>query len=260
MQAVGAFSVKSYNQPRRDARQQIIEAARQLGMMVVPEGGSTFSVNTTMFLDGHTTLEHNLPVAPLYEDMLRLISESKTAYTPTFIVLYGGMSGEYYWYQNTNVWENAKLQYYYPRGALDSRSRRRQMAANDDYFFVDVSRSAKALSDRGVVVSTGAHGQLDGLGEHWETWMMQMGGMTNHEALRAATLNGARALGLDKDVGSLETGKLADLIVLDSNPLENIRNTQSIRYVMVNGRIFDAATMAQIGNHPAPAPKPIWRE
>jgi imidazolonepropionase-like amidohydrolase len=260
MQAVGAFSVKSYNQPRRDARQQIIEAARQLGMMVVPEGGSTFSVNTTMFLDGHTTLEHNLPVAPLYEDMLRLISESKTAYTPTFIVLYGGMSGEYYWYQNTNVWENAKLQYYHPGGVLDARSRRRQMAANDDYFFVDVSKSAKALSDRGVVVSTGAHGQLDGMGEHWETWMMQMGGMTNHEALRAATLNGARALGLDKDVGSLETGKLADLIVLDSNPLENIRNTQSIRYVMVNGRIFDAATMAQIGNHPAPAPKPIWRE
>ncbi|HEX2722846.1 MAG TPA: amidohydrolase family protein, partial [Gemmatimonadaceae bacterium] len=260
MQAVGAFSVKSYNQPRRDARQQIIEAARQLGMMVVPEGGSTFSVNTTMFLDGHTTLEHNLPVAPLYEDMLRLISESKTAYTPTFVVLYGGMSGENYWYQNTNVWENAKLQYFHPRGQLDARSRRRPMAANDDYFFVDVSKAAKALTDRGVVVSTGAHGQLDGMAEHWETWMMQMGGMTNHEALRAATLNGAKALGLDADVGSLASGKLADLIVLDGNPLTDIKNTATVRYVMVNGRIYDAATMAQIGNHPAPAPKPTWRE
>jgi imidazolonepropionase-like amidohydrolase/Tol biopolymer transport system component len=260
MQAVGAFSVKSYNQPRRDARQQIVEAARQLGMMVVPEGGSTFSVNTTMFLDGHTTLEHNLPVAPLYEDMLRLISESKTAYTPTLIVLYGGMSGENYWYQNSNVWENAKLQYYHPRGVLDSRSRRRPMAANDDYFFVDVSKSAKALNDRGVLVSTGAHGQLDGLGEHWETWMMAMGGMTNHEALRAATLNGARALGLDGEIGSLANGKLADLIVLDGNPLADIKNTASVRYVMVNGRIYDAETMAQIGNHPTPAPKPTWRE
>jgi len=260
MQAVGAFSVKSYNQPRRDARQQIVEAARRLGMEVVPEGGSTFSVNTTIFLDGHTTLEHNLPVSPLYEDMLRLISESRTAYTPTLIVLYGGMSGEIYWYQNTNVWENAKLQYFQPRGALDSRSRRRTMAANDDYFFVDVSRSAKALSDRGVTVSTGAHGQLPGMGEHWETWMMAMGGMTNHEALRAGTLNGAKALGLDKDVGSLENGKLADLIVLDANPLTDIKNTATVRYVMVNGRIFDAANMAQIGNHPAPAPKPKWRE
>jgi imidazolonepropionase-like amidohydrolase/Tol biopolymer transport system component len=260
MQAVGAFSVKSYNQPRRDARQQIIEAARRLGMEVVPEGGSTFSVNTTMFLDGHTTLEHNLPVAPLYEDMLRLISESKTAYTPTLIVVYGGMSGENYWYQNTNVWENAKLQYFWPRGALDSRSRRRTMAANDDYFFVDVSRAAKALTDRGVTVSTGAHGQIHGMGEHWETWMMAMGGMTNHEALRAGTLNGAKALGLDKDIGSLENGKLADMIVLDADPLADIKNTQTIRYVMVNGRIFDASNMAQIGNHPAPAPKPTWRE
>ncbi|MEJ7758273.1 MAG: amidohydrolase family protein [Gemmatimonadaceae bacterium] len=260
MQAVGAFSVKSYNQPRRDARQQIVEAARQLGMMVVPEGGSTFSVNTTMFLDGHTTIEHNIPVAPLYEDMLRLISESKTAYTPTLIVNYGGMSGENYWYQSTNVWENAKLQYFNPLGQIDARSRRRQMAANDDYFFVDVSKAAKALSDRGVVVTTGAHGQLDGLGEHWETWMMAMGGMSNHEALRAATLNGARALGLDGDIGSLESGKLADMLILDASPLTDIKNTATIRYVVVNGRIFDASNMAQIGNHASPAPKPTWRE
>jgi imidazolonepropionase-like amidohydrolase len=175
-------------------------------------------------------------------------------------VLYGGMSGEYYWYQNTNVWENAKLQYFNPRGALDSRSRRRQMAANDDYFFVDVSKSAKTLNDRGVMVSTGAHGQLAGLAEHWEIWMMAMGGMTNHEALRAATLNGAKALGLSNDIGSLENGKLADMIVLDANPLADIKNTATVRYVMVNGRIFDAQTMAQIGNHPSAPPKPIWRD
>ena len=260
MKAVGAFSVKSYNQPRRDARQQIVEAARQLQMEVVPEGGSTFSVNTTMFLDGHTTLEHNIPVAPLYEDMLKLISSSRTAYTPTLIVLYGGMSGENYWYQNSNVWENEKLQYYNPRGQIDARSRRRTMASNDDYFFVDVARAAKALSDRGTIVTAGAHGQIDGIGQHWETWMMQMGGMTNHEALRTATLNGARALGLDKEIGSLENGKLADLIVLDANPLTEIRNTNTIRYVMINGRIYDASNMAQIGNHAAPAPRPTWRE
>ena len=260
MKAVGAFSVKSYNQPRRDARQQIIEAARQLQMEVVPEGGSTFSVNTTMFLDGHTTLEHNLPVAPLYEDMLKLISESKTAYTPTFVVLYGGMSGENYWYQNTNVWENQKLQYYNAPGQIDARSRRRPMASNDDYFFVTVSQAAKKLNDRGTLVNTGAHGQQDGIAEHWEIWMMQMGGMSNHQALRAATLNGARSLGLDKDVGSLETGKLADLIVLDANPLTDIKNTQSIRYVMVNGRMYDVSNMAQLGNHPKAAPAPFWRE
>ena len=260
MKAVGAFSVKSYNQPRRDARQQIVEAARQLGMLVVPEGGSTFSVNTTMILDGHTTIEHNVPVAPLYEDVLRLWQEAKTAYTPTLIVNYGGLMGEIYFYQTTNVWESPRLQYFSPRGVIDARARRRTMAALDDYFFVDVSKAAKALNDRGVVVSTGAHGQIDGIGEHWEIWALQMGGMTNHEALRAATLNGARALGLDAEIGSLVNGKLADLIVLDANPLENIRNSATVRYVMVNGRLFDAATMAQIGNHPAPAPRPTWRQ
>jgi imidazolonepropionase-like amidohydrolase len=260
MKAVGAFSVKSYNQPRRDARQQIIEAARQLQMEVVPEGGSTFSVNTTMFLDGHTTLEHNLPVAPLYEDMLKLISSSKTAYTPTFIVLYGGMSGENYWYQNTNVWENEKLQYFNAPGQLDSRSRRRTMASNDDYFFTTVSQSVKALNDRGTIVNTGAHGQLDGMGENWELWMMQMGGMSNMQALHSATINGAKSLGLDKDVGSLEVGKLADLIVLDANPLENIRNSNTVHYTMINGRIYDAATLAQLGNHPAAAPVRTWKE
>jgi imidazolonepropionase-like amidohydrolase len=134
------------------------------------------------------------------------------------------------------------------------------MASNDDYFFVTVSQAAKALSDRGTIVATGAHGQQDGIAQHWETWMMQMGGMSNHEALRAATINGAKGLGLDKDVGSLETGKLADLLVLDANPLADIKNTQSIRYVMVNGRIYDTSNMAQIGNHPSPAPKRTWRE
>jgi Tol biopolymer transport system component/imidazolonepropionase-like amidohydrolase len=260
MQALGAFSVKSYNQPRRDARQQIIEAARELKMMVVPEGGSTFANNLTMVLDGHTTVEHNLPIAPLYEDVQRVFAAGKTASTPTLIVNYAGLSGEYWWYQHDSVWSNPRLRYFSPVGNLDARSRRRQMAADDDYFFIEVSKAAKALNDRGVLVNLGAHGQLDGLGAHWELWMLQMGGMSNLQALRAATLNPAKTLGLDADIGSLEAGKLADLLVLDANPLDNIRNSQTIRWVMLNGRLFNADNLEQLGNHPAPAPKVTWRD
>ncbi len=258
--AYGAFSVKSYNQPRRDQRQMIIQAARELEMEVVPEGGSTFYHNTTMILDGHTTIEHNLPVAPLFDDVIQLWKNARTAYTPTLIVNFAGMSGEYYWYQHANVWENERLMRFTPRNVLDPRSRHREMIPDDEYEIGHIltSRSAKKLMDAGVKVNMGAHGQLNGLGAHWEIWMMQQGGMTNFQALQTATINPAISLGLDKWIGSLEAGKLADIIVMDKNPLENIRNTESIRYTMVNGRLYDAAQMNEIGNYSKPRTKFYW--
>ena len=250
MKAVGAISVKSYNQPRRDQRQQVIEAARQTGIMVVPEGGSLFQHNMTMLVDGHTGIEHSIPVAEIYDDVVQLWSNTRTGYTPTLVVGYGGNWGENYWYQKTNVWEDERLQTFVPRRLLDARARRRVMVPEDEHNHIDNAQIAAKLQDAGVGIQLGAHGQREGLAAHWELWMFGQGGMTPLESLRAATLDGARYLGMDRELGSLETGKLADLIVLDRNPLENLQNSHSVRFTMVNGRLYDAATMNEVGNHP----------
>lgn len=259
MKAVGAFSVKSYNQPRRDQRQQMLAAARELNVMVVPEGGSLFQHNMTMVVDGHTGIEHAIPVEAVYQDVLQLWSKTEVGYTPTLVVGYGGIWGENYWYHHTNVWENPRLRTFVPRFVLDPRARRRVMAPEEEYNHINIARTCKRLLDSGVRLQLGAHGQREGLAAHWELWMFVQGGLTPLQALRAGTLDAARYLGLDRDLGSIETGKLADLLVLERNPLEDIRHSEHIRYVMVNGRLFDARTMDEIGNHPRKR-KPFYWE
>jgi Tol biopolymer transport system component/imidazolonepropionase-like amidohydrolase len=218
LKAVGAFSVKSYNQPRREQRQQVIQAARELEMMVVPEGGSTFLHNMTMVLDGHTGVEHSIPVNPFYKDVKELWNSSNTAYTPTLIVGYGGIWGENYWYDKTKVWEKERLLTFTPRAVVDARSRRRTKAPDEEYGHFLNAEGCKKLYDGGTKVQLGAHGQLQGLGAHWELWMLGQGGMSPLEALRCGTQYGADYIGMGHALGSLEVGKLADLVILDANP------------------------------------------
>jgi imidazolonepropionase-like amidohydrolase len=243
--AFGAFSVKSYNQPRRNQRQQVIAAARELNMEVVPEGGSHFFHNMSMILDGHTGVEHNIPVADIYDDVVKFWSNSKTGYTPTLIVSYGAVNGEYYYYHKDNVWENKRLMNFTPRALIDSRARYRTAVPEEEYDngHIQVSRSCKKLADAGVKVNLGAHGQIQGLGAHWELKMLAAGGMSNYQALKCATVNGAYYIGMEKDLGTLETGKLADFVVLDTNPLDDINNIGSIKYTIANGNPYDAMTM-----------------
>jgi imidazolonepropionase-like amidohydrolase len=155
------------------------------------------------------------------------------------------------WYQKSNVWENKTLLKYTPRYVVDARSRHRIMIPEEEYQngHILTSETVTALADEGVKVNLGAHGQLQGLGAHWELWMLQQGGLSNHEALKAATINGAGYIGVADELGSLEKGKLADLIIMDKNPLENIKNSNSVIYTMVNGRLYDVNTMNEIGNY-----------
>ena len=243
LKAQGAHSVKNYNQPRREQRQQVVAAALKENMRSVAEGGSLFGMDMALIADGNTTLEHNVPLSVFYDDVVQFFSKSKTGYTPTLVVTYGGPAGDPYWRSHTDVFRHPLMMKHYPPAELAANNARREIAPEEDYVDDDNAREAHKLALKGVPVSIGAHGQEAGIAAHWELWSFVRGGMTPVEALAAGTIESARSLGYDKDVGSIEAGKLADLVVLDADPSIDIRNSDQVSKVMIGGRLYDAATL-----------------
>ncbi|WP_326525151.1 amidohydrolase family protein [Sphingomonas sp.] len=245
LKAQGGHSVKNYNQPRRDQRQQVVEASRRENMLVVAEGGSLYGMDMTLIADGNSTLEHNIPLDKFYEDVLSFFSQTTVGYTPTLVVTYGGLAGEPYWDQAIDVWKHPLLRHS-PPDRLAAKLTRVTKAPEEDFVDGANAREARRLAQRGVKVAIGAHGQQAGIGSHFELWSFVRGGMTPIEALKAGTIASAQSLGMAKDIGSLEPGKLADLVILDADPTADIRNSDRISRVMLGGRLYDAATMNEV--------------
>ena len=257
----GTHTIKQYMSGDRKVRQWIIIAAKELGLMPTSENGLDFKKNLTEAIDGYPGAEHAYPIVPLANDAVRLLAGSGITYTPTLLVQYGGPFGENYWYEHNDILSDPKLLRWTPESEIAVRAYRRPGWFRDsEYSFQDIARQAAKIVAAGGRVGLGSHGQLQGLGAHWEIWSIASGGMPNHDVLKSATITGAEAIGLEKDLGSLEAGKLADLQVLDANPLENIRNTNTLRYVMKNGRLYDAGTLAEVWPRQREIPRPWWWE
>jgi Tol biopolymer transport system component len=260
-------TLKMYITGNRQQREWVLMAAREQNIMPTTEGALDFRYDITMALDGYPGQEHALPITPLYKDVVQLYGNTQITYTPTLLVVYGGPWGENYWYEHENVYNDAKLQRFTPYEELASKARRRVRSGfpgagnaggwfmDEEYNFPLVAKAANDIVKAGGRIGVGSHGQLNGLGYHWEMWSIAKGGMSPHDVLRCATIFGAEGIGLQKDVGSLEVGKMADLVVLDSNPLQDIRNTNTVRYVMKNGRLYDGNTLDEMYPTKRPGPK-----
>ena len=251
-------TIKMYMTGNRKQRQWVIMAAKELGLMPTIEGGLDFKMNLTAVIDGYPGSEHAYPIMPLYQDAVQLVAQSGITYTPTLLVSYGGPWSENFFYERYDIHDNAKVRRFMPHDEIDQRAERRPWFRESEYVFPRIAASANSILKAGGHVGLGGHGQMDGLGDHWELWAMAAGGMSNHDVLRVGTMHGANAIGMEQDLGSLEPGKLADLIVLDANPLEDIHNTNTVRYVMKNGRLYEGETLNEVWPRQRQLPRMWW--
>ena len=254
----GVNNIKAYISGSRKQRQWLSIASQELGLTTTTEGALDMKRDITHAIDGFGGNEHALPVIGLYDDVVKLYGETRIAYTPTLLVSYGGPWGLTHFVTNESPWDDTKLARFTPPHVLERTLLRSSWAHPVEHVFSRHAAQALMIVRNGGRVGVGGHGELQGLGFHWELWALASGGFSNFEALRAATRHGAEMIGVDTDIGSIEETKLADLIVLDRNPLEDIRLSTEIQYVIKNGSVYQADTLEELWPQNRATHSPFW--
>ncbi len=250
-------NIKSYMVGDRAQRQYMVEAAKALGMMPTTEGASDLNLDLTHALDGFSGNEHSLPIAPLRADVIQLFAQSRTSLVPTLTVLYGGAPPLNDMVIGHDLAEDGKFRRFVPPGVIAEKMKDRRWTPTENMSYARFAANALAIQRAGGAVGLGSHGEVQGLGFHWEMKLYASGGGTPLEVLRAATLGSAEVIGHAQDVGSLEPGKFADLLILDADPLADIANVDRLSQVMKDGRLYDASTLDEVWPRQRARP-PMW--
>ena len=246
---MGATFFKTHNSWPRYKRQWMVKAARQENLNITGHysGENVYGgFNMSILQDGFGGVEHTIwGDYAVYDDVKQLVAKSGIWYTPTFQYSSFSVVDNESEIANDprvlkfNYFLNEKIQKY-----LSKVDRKNQLEKKE--FLTIMGKDAKDMLKHGAKVSIGSHGNYPGLGMHWAMQILQLGGFTPYEALQSATIVAAEGLGMQKELGSLEVGKLADLIILDKNPLEDLKNTLLINHVMVDGKLYKANSLDMV--------------
>lgn len=256
-QSWGANQTKLHFHAPRRVRQWVVEAAREMRLNVTSEGDDLHA-DLAMVMDGQTGIEHMLSYVPVYDDVAKFFGRSNVCYNPTWLGAGPGAWDEEYWFAETQPWKDAKQRRWVPwRDLVDSR--RTMLRPATDYSFAIGAQALADMIAEGGCGSFGGHFQQPGIATHWHLWIATEA-MDPLDAIRTATLGGAEMLGMDADLGSIEVGKLADLVVLNSNPLDDICNSADLALVMRGGVLYETDTLDEVWPRQRPFGPYPWLE